>query len=66
MADRTQLFEELLRFWEQKGVPPCAEAQADGVPCSTLGRPCETCSYAIRALNEARDTGGWRDGPTPP
>ena len=24
----------------------CAEAQADGVPCTELGRDCETCSKA--------------------
>jgi hypothetical protein len=26
----------------------CAEAQADGVPCSELGRECETCEKATR------------------
>lgn len=26
----------------------CAEAQADGVPCPTLGRACEVCEKAIR------------------
>lgn len=25
----------------------CPEAQADGVPCTTLGRECETCERAI-------------------
>ena len=25
----------------------CAEAQADGVPCSTLGRSCEICARAL-------------------
>ncbi|MBZ5637653.1 MAG: hypothetical protein LAO51_02735 [Acidobacteriia bacterium] len=24
----------------------CEEAQADGVPCYELGRPCETCERA--------------------
>jgi len=48
------LFLEVVRFWQEKGVPPCAEAQADGVPCTELGRHCESCSQAIKALNEAR------------
>jgi hypothetical protein len=26
----------------------CPEAQADGVPCPTLGRSCEICERAIR------------------
>lgn len=26
----------------------CAEAQADGVPCTELGRDCETCAKAVR------------------
>jgi len=26
----------------------CAEAQADGVPCPTLGRSCEICERAVR------------------
>jgi hypothetical protein len=28
----------------------CAEAQADGVPCPTLGRSCEICERALRNL----------------
>jgi len=31
----------------------CEEAQADGVPCPTLGRSCEVCERAIRV--DARD-----------
>jgi hypothetical protein len=46
--------EEIVRFWQSKGVPPCAEAQADGVPCPTIGRACETCATALRALEDAR------------
>ena len=61
MAERTELSDELLRFWQQKGVPPCAEAQADGVPCTVVGRQCETCSLAIKALNDARDAAGRLD-----
>lgn len=30
----------------------CDEAQADGVPCPTLGRSCEVCE---RAMRRARD-----------
>lgn len=31
----------------------CPEAQADGVPCPTLGRPCEICERAVlRAADE--------------
>lgn len=53
-AIRADLREELLRFWARKGVPPCAEAQADGVPCTTLGRQCESCAMAVEALQDAR------------
>jgi hypothetical protein len=28
----------------------CAEAQADGVPCTTLGRACEECERAARVV----------------
>ena len=54
MDTRPALIEEVIRFWESKGVPPCAEAQADGVPCPSIGRQCETCAQAIRALEDAR------------
>jgi len=30
-------------------LPPCEQAQADGVPCTELGRACETCEQAARA-----------------
>ena len=30
----------------------CPEAQADGVPCPTLGRSCETCERAMAAEAE--------------
>jgi hypothetical protein len=57
MASSPILLEEILRFWHFKGVPPCAEAQADGVPCPTLGRQCETCAQAIQAVTLARRAG---------
>jgi len=27
-------------------LPPCEQAQADGVPCTELGRDCEVCERA--------------------
>ncbi|MDH5315765.1 MAG: hypothetical protein OEW44_04740 [Gemmatimonadota bacterium] len=45
--------EDVIRFWHSKGVAPCAEAQADGVPCPSLGRQCETCAQALEALANA-------------
>jgi hypothetical protein len=54
MAAGRVLYEEVVRFWHTKGVPPCAEAQADGVPCPSIGRDCETCAQAIRAVEAAR------------
>lgn len=29
----------------------CAEAQADGVPCETLGVACDTCDRAVLVSN---------------
>jgi len=49
------LINEIIRFWQSKGMAPCAEAQADGVPCPTLGRNCETCAQAIRAVEDAKE-----------
>jgi hypothetical protein len=53
-AIRPEIREELIRFWAQKGVALCAEAQGDGVPCTTLGRQCETCALAVQALQDSR------------
>jgi len=53
-AIRADIRDELIRFWAQKGVALCAEAQADGVPCTEIGRQCETCAMAVRALEDAR------------
>ena len=53
-AIRSDVRAELVAFWAQKGVALCAEAQADGVPCTELGRECETCAMAVRALEESR------------
>jgi hypothetical protein len=53
-AIRPEVREELIRFWREKGVALCAEAQGDGVPCTELGRQCETCAVAVQALREAK------------
>jgi len=42
------------KLWEISGVALCAEAQADGVPCTEIGRECETCEMAVRHLNELK------------
>ncbi len=41
--------EDLLGWWSNHGVALCAEAQADGVPCTVAGRACETCEHAFEA-----------------
>jgi hypothetical protein len=33
----------------------CAEAQADGVPCTELGRDCECCEKAVRRKPRPKD-----------
>ena len=53
MAASSVPLEAIVQFWHSKGVPPCAQAQADGVPCPSLGRPCETCAKALEALEDA-------------
>jgi hypothetical protein len=53
-AVKADVRSELIRFWAQKGVALCAEAQADGVPCTTLGRQCETCGLAVQSLQNSR------------
>jgi hypothetical protein len=36
----------------------CAEAQADGVPCTELGRDCEVCRLAVNPpTKDAEDDG---------
>lgn len=30
----------------------CAEAQADGVPCSAIGKDCETCERAVASRDD--------------
>ena len=49
MAARPILRDELIHFWQHRGAGLCAEAQADGVPCTALGRACETCAMAVAA-----------------
>ena len=36
----------LERKLPQRELPPCAQAQADGVPCTEVGRKCEICEHA--------------------
>jgi len=36
-------------------LPPCEQAQADGAPCTEMGRKCETCEKSTaewRAANK--------------
>jgi hypothetical protein len=37
------------------GTGLCAEAQADGVPCTELGRDCEICERAHPKKDEKKD-----------
>ncbi len=41
---------DLLRWWPTSGIALCAEAQADGVPCTMVGKACETCEHAFEAF----------------
>ena len=36
------------RLPDWRGTGRCAEAQADGVPCTALGKACDTCERAWR------------------
>jgi hypothetical protein len=56
MTAKNELREEMIRMWQLKGVALCAEAQGDGVPCTVLGRECETCSMAVKAMYDLRAT----------
>lgn len=40
--------------WEEKW-PPCAEAQADGVPCEEVDGDCEDCDKAYPEITASRD-----------
>ena len=42
---------------------PCMEAQADGAPCTELGRECEECEEAYEAYLRYRKEKGIVDGP---
>jgi len=35
-------------------LPPCEQAQADGVPCTELGRDCEVCERAYEEWRERK------------
>lgn len=60
--ERRQGFREWVESWRERsglGVP-CAQAQADGVPCFELGRECAECEEAFQAwlAREGEKTGG--------
>jgi hypothetical protein len=62
---RGRLFEEWIESWAKEtgqGVP-CMEAQADGAPCTELGRECEECEEAYEAYLRYRKEKGIVDGP---
>jgi hypothetical protein len=40
--------------WWADGWPPCAQAQADGVPCPEIGRDCEECEKAFAYVKGTR------------
>ena len=40
---------------ELPGTGPCAEAQADGVPCTKVGKDCEECERYLRRLRREQD-----------
>jgi hypothetical protein len=54
MRNRTRKVERDLEL------PPCDMAQADGVPCTAVGRRCEICE---RAREDARAREQARKGP---
>jgi len=39
----------------------CAEAQADGVPCTELGRDCQICEHAVLEARPPRNEALRRD-----
>ena len=49
-------------------LPPCEQAQADGVPCNEVGRDCEICERAhkeMRAQQEGPPEGPGGEGTLP-
>ncbi|MHC4955534.1 MAG: hypothetical protein ACYTGZ_16910 [Planctomycetota bacterium] len=42
-------------------LPPCEQAQADGVPCPDVGRDCEVCEKAYAEWRK-RDSAPQADG----
>jgi hypothetical protein len=52
------------RLWDEHGVGLCAEAQADGVPCTELGKSCETCEHALAAYLETHAAATYLPQPT--
>ncbi len=69
-AERRRLFREWVESWRSAsglGVP-CAQAQADGVPCFELGRECAECEEAFQTwlAREGKGPGEDLSAPSPP
>ena len=43
-----------------RNLPPCEQAQADGVPCTEVGRHCEICEHACPQQGADRQADGGR------
>lgn len=55
----TSVLERIQRARAQSGLGTCcAEAQADGVPCTILGRDCAICERALASV-QLRDVALW-------
>jgi hypothetical protein len=50
-----QLHVLLDRLLEVACEPRCAEAQADGVPCASVGGSCDTCGRFVGFMASIRD-----------
>jgi len=46
-------------------LPPCEQAQADGVPCTELGRDCEICEFALNPPGAEQADGSDEKRPDP-
>jgi len=46
-------------------LPPCEQAQADGVPCTEVGRRCEICEHALSTERRGPPEGPGGAGTSP-
>ena len=46
-------------------LPPCEQAQADGVPCTEVGRHCEICERAMTSERRGPPEGPGGAGTSP-